>query len=636
MALIMMDLEEISRRSIIWSNRAIFWGRGLTKSNKRINFNQNIRLKSALLLLLGSLVFYTSRGQYYLRGEIRDENNGLMPNVKIRLHSSGYLYYSGSTGAFGIPISQLNDSLTLVADGYEDRTMRVDANEFQTIRLRPIFRTTAAPPPSRGLMSLTKDWRPFNKTNWTVDGETYSSLVENAFIPAAKYPETGFAVRIDKASYSNVRRFLNMGSTIPPDAVRIEELLNYFNFGYTDPPPDSCFTLSSHLSDCPWNEGDQLLFLQVCARKLDPARIPPANLVFLIDASGSMDLPNKLPLIKSAFSLLVNNLRPVDTVSIVVYGSMVGVWLPPTSGQEKKKILESIDSLAPGGSTPGEAGIRAAFRVAKSQMIKGGNNRVILATDGDFNEGETSEEELEKLVTQYKDWGIYLTCLGVGMGNYKDSKLEVLAKKGNGNFAYLDDEEEAEKVLVREFTQTVYAVADDAYLNINFNPAIVKDYRLIGFDNKIKALSDSLSGIQGGEVGSGHSLLALFELTPVSPDSLAARGRDRLARVVLNYRLPHDSLERVTSYSCPNRWIAFHDLQPCYRFASSIALFGGLLKKSPFMKQADWKDVIEMAQDSRDPDDGMQQEFISLIEKARKIYGKGKRVRGERVVRVDR
>ena len=583
------------------------------------------------MLLLSSLLFYSSRAQYYLRGEIRDENNGLVSNVKIRLHSSGYLYYSGNTGAFGIPIPQTTDTLTLVADGYEDQTAAVDAAQYQTIRLKPIFRSAATASPSKGLMSLTKDWRPVGRRDWTVGAETYSSLVENRFVPAMRYPETGFAVRIDKASYSNVRRFLNMGSTIPPDAVRIEELLNYFNFGYTDPPVDSCFTLFSHLSDCPWNEGNRLLFLQVCARKLDPARIPPANLVFLIDASGSMDLPNKLPLIKSAFSLLVNNLRPMDTVSIVVYGSMVGVWLPPTSGVEKKKILQSIDDLTPGGSTPGEAGIRAAYRVAKSQLIKGGNNRVILATDGDFNEGETSEEELEKLVTQYKDWGIYLTCLGVGMGNYKDSKLEVLAKKGNGNFAYLDDEQEAEKVLVREFTQTVYAVADDAYLNIDFNPLLVKNYRLIGFDNKVNALSDSLSEIQGGEVGSGHSLLALFELTPVSADSIV-QGVDQglLARVVLNYKLPHDSVERVTGYSCANHVIAFRDLQPCYRFASSIALFGGLLKKSPFMKQADWKEVIEMAQESRDPEDGMQLEFIGLIEKARRIYGKTRKVKVER------
>jgi Ca-activated chloride channel homolog len=596
----------------------------LTKSKERINFNQNIRLKSALLMVLGSLLFYSSQGQYYLRGEIRDENNGLMPNVKIRLHSSGYLYYSGGSGSFGIPIAQATDTVTLIADGYEDRTMGVDATKFQTIRLKPIFRTTSPTTP-KGLMSLTKDWRPVAHRDWTVGAETYSSLVENGFIPAVKYPETGFAVRIDKASYSNVRRFLNMGSTIPPDAVRIEELLNYFNFGYTDPPTDSCFTLRSQLSECPWNPGDQLLFLQVCARKLDPARIPAANLVFLIDASGSMDLPNKLPLIKSAFSLLVNNLRTMDTVTIVTYGSMVGVWLPPTSGAEKKKILESIDEITPGGATPGEAGIRAAYRVAKSQLIKGGNNRVILATDGDFNEGETSEEELEKLVVQYKDWGVDLTCLGVGMGNYKDSKLEVLAKKGNGNFAYLDDEEEAEKVLVREFTQTVYAVADDAYLNIVFNPSIVKDYRLIGFDNKAIALSDSLSEIQGGEVGSGHSLLALFELTPVSADSMVGGDPERLAKVVLNYKLPHDTMERITCYSCPDQLIAFRDLQPCYRFASSIALFGGLLKRSPFMKQADWKEVIEMAQESGDPQDGMQQEFIGLIEKARKIYGKNRR-----------
>jgi len=236
--------------------------------------------------------------------------------------------------------------------------------------------------------------------------------------------------------------------------------------------------------------------------------------------------------------------------------------------------------------------------------------------------GETSEEELEKLVTIHKQWGIYLTCLGVGMGNYKDSKLEVLAKKGNGNFAYLDDEKEAEKVLVREFTQTVYAVADDAYLNIAFNPTLVKSYRLIGFDNKVKMLTDSLNEVQGGEVGSGHSLLALFEITPTDPDSVEMEDKSRLARVVLNYRLPHDSLIKTSTYICPSQLTAFRDLQPCYRFASSIALFGGLLKRSKFTSQAGWKDVIELAEKSRDPEDGVQEEFIGLVEKARKIYGK--------------
>ncbi|HWB91850.1 MAG TPA: von Willebrand factor type A domain-containing protein [Puia sp.] len=582
-------------------------------------------MKSALLLLMCSLCFYASQGQYYLRGEIKDENNGLLPDVSIRLHSSGFLYHSGSSGAFGIPVPAAADTITLSAEGYQTLTLPVNTNKYQTIQLRSSVVSTPSVPDKRGLLSLTKDLRATDRKDWTVGHETYSSLVENDFIPALRYPETGFAVTIDKASYSNVRRFLNMGSTIPPDAVRIEELLNYFNFGYIDPPRDSVFALHSRLSECPWNGADRLLFLQVCARKLDPARIPPANLVLLIDVSGSMDLPNKLPLLKSAFGLLVNNLRAIDTLSIVTYGASVAVALQPTSGVEKKKILDAIDDLAPGGATPGEAGIRAAFRLAKSEFIKGGNNRVILATDGDFNEGETSEGELEKLVTQYKDWGIYLTCLGVGMGNYKDSKLEAMAKNGNGNFAYLDDEREAEKVLVREFTQTVYAVADDAYVNIQFNPGLVKRYRLIGFDNKVKMLSDSLSQLQGGEVGSGHSLLALFEIVPANPDTTEVRDADRIARVQLNYHIPHDPTARVSSYDCASQTIPFRELQPCYRFASSIALFGALLKKSRFTRQAGWKDAIEMAQQSSDPQDAMQQEFITLIEKARKIYGRSSR-----------
>ena len=580
-------------------------------------------MKDVAILVIGCLIFHSSFGQFYLRGEIKDENNSYLPNVRILLHSSGYLYHSGSSGEFGIPVPKPSDSVTLSADGFQTTTVHVDATIYQNLTLKLSYHPP--PVPKKRLLSLTKDLKGSDWKGWTVGSETYSSLVENEFVPASRFPETGFAVNIDKASYSNVRRFLNMGTTIPPDAVRIEELLNYFNFGYTEPPKDSCFSIHSDLSECPWNPDDQLLFLRVCARKIDPARIPPANLVFLIDVSGSMDLPNKLPLLKSAFSLLVNNLREIDTVSIVVYGSTVGVWLPPTSGGEKKKIQKAIEDLSPGGPTPGEAGIRAAYRVAKSQFIRGGNNRVILATDGDFNVGETSEDELEKLVSLHKQWGIYLTCLGVGMGNYKDSKLEVLAKKGNGNFAYLDDEREAEKVLVREFTQTVYAVADDAYLNISFNSTLVKDYRLIGFDNKLKVLADSMNEVQGGEVGSGHSLLALFEITPTDPDSVDIVDKNRLARVVLNYKLPHDSIGRVSLYECPSDLTAFRNLQPCYRFASSIALFGGLLKRSRFTSQAGWKDVIDMAQKSSDPDDGMQQEFIGLIEKARKIYGHQKR-----------
>lgn len=606
----------------------------MTKKKERINLNQNIQLKNVVLIFFSSLFFYHSYSQYYLRGEIKDENNGLLPNVKILLHSSGYTYHSGSSGAFGIPVPESYDTITLSTEGFQTVSLRVNTTQYQNI----ILKMHSRPPvvARKRLLSLTKNMSAADWKGWSIGGETYSSLVENEFVPAERFPETGFAVTIDKASYSNVRRFLNMGSTIPPDAVRIEELLNYFNFGYKAPAADSCFSFHSNLSPCPWNPEDQLLYLQVCARKIDPSKIPPANLVFLIDVSGSMDMPNKLPLLKSAFNLLINNLRQTDTVSIVIYGSTVGVWLPPTSGGDKKIIQKAIEELSPGGPTPGEAGIRAAYRLAKSQYREGGNNRVILATDGDFNVGETSEDELEKLVTLHKQWGIYLTCLGVGMGNYKDSKLEVLAKKGNGNFAYLDDEREAEKVLVREFTQTVYAVADDAYLNISFNPGMVKEYRLIGFDNKVKIISDSLNEVQGGEVGSGHSLLALFEIKPADRDSVSKLSTlkdwnepvmadsGKLARVVLNYKLPHDTLARTTAYECPSRVTPFQELQPCYRFASSIALFGTLLKKSRFSHQAGWKEDIEMAENSSDPDDGMQREFVTLIEKARKIYGKEK------------
>ena len=585
-------------------------------------------MKNVVFILIACILFYSSSAQYYLRGEIKDESNNFLPNVKIQLHSSGYIYYSGSSGGFGIPIPQSIDSLTLTAEGFRTIVMQVDAGVYQSIVLK--LQYYPPPVPQKRLLSLTKNLKPSDWKGWTVGRETYSSLIENGFVSAYKFPETGFAVTIDKASYSNVRRFLNMGSTIPPDAVRIEELLNYFNFGYTAPAPDSCFFLHSYLSECPWNSGHQLLFLQVCARKLDPAKIPPANLVFLIDVSGSMDMPNKLPLLQSSFRLLVNNLRDIDTVSIVVYGSSVGVWTPPTAGNEKKKILKAIEDLAPGGPTPGEEGIRAAYRVAKSQFIKGGNNRVILATDGDFNVGETSEEDLEKLISLNKQGGVYLTCLGVGMGNYKDSKLEILAKKGNGNFAYLLNEKEAEKVLVEEFTQTVYAVADDAYLNIAFDPDLVKDYRLIGFDNKVNSLTDSLNEVQGGEVGSGHSLLALFELDPVETDSIRQPAdRNKLAGVVLDYRLPGDSLERKSTYKCPSQFTRFDALPPCYRFAASVALFGGLLKKTHYMGQAGWKEAIGLAQRSYDPTDGVQRELIDLMEKARKIYKREKHPKTE-------
>ncbi len=576
-------------------------------------------MKIAVAISLLLITISPAFSQYYLRGEVRDEKQNALSNAKILLHSTRYVYYSGSSGSFGILSTRETDSITITLEGYQPVCVRLEATKYQTIILKMLY--SSANLQRNRLVSFTRNLSPADRQNRTISGETYSSLVENEFMPARKYPETGCAIHTDKASYSNIRRFLGMNTQVPPDAVRIEELLNYFSFDYTAPARDSVFGFKSYLSDCPWNEQSRLLFLHASARKIDPQKIPPTNLVFLIDVSGSMDMPNRLPLLKSAFKLLVDNLREKDTVSIVVYGSTVGVWLTPTSGVEKDKIRRSIEELYPGGSTPGESGIRTAYRLAKSQYIPGGNNRVILATDGDFNVGQTSEDELEKMITQHQQSGIYLTCLGVGMGNYKDSKLEILAKKGNGNFAYLDNEKEAEKVLVKELTQTLYTVADDAFLNLWFNPSVVKEYRLIGFDNKVNALADSLSEVEGGEVGSGHSLLAMFELVPLSQSYDWGHAKDGLAKATLNYKIPGDSIGRVTGYTVPVSYTEFPELPDCYRFATAVSMFAGMLKNSPYMRMVNWNDAAIIADEAHNPQDAIQKEFISMIAKAKKIYG---------------
>jgi Ca-activated chloride channel homolog len=580
-------------------------------------------LKTVLTIWIALCACLQGNGQYYLRGEIRDEQKNPVSNVKIRLQSSEYLYYSGSMGGFGITIPRLIDTMTIVADGFYPNIVAVNADKYQTITLKARFAPT--PKPSNRLLSLTKNLSSEMRNRWTVGAETYSSLLENPFIPADEYPETGFAININKASYSNIRRFINLDNIVPPDAIRLEEMMNYFNIHYTEPGHDSVFNYQSIISSCPWNTAHELLFLNICAKKAKLDSIPPANLVFLIDVSGSMDLPNRLPLLKSAFSLMVNNLRQMDTVSIVVYGGVNGVWLTPTSGAEKKKILESIAQLEAGGSTPGEGGIRAAYRLAKSNFIKGGTNRVILATDGDFNVGQQSEEELNQLINGYRSSEIYLTCLGVGMGNYKDSKLEVLASQGKGNFAYLDNEREAEKVLMQEFSQTIYAVAKEAYVDIRFDPSVVKSYRLIGFDNKASALQDTLNVLQGGEIGSGHSLMALIEIEPAQLETVSTFHAVPFAKMRMHYQLPVENINHLEEFDVAYQYVPFAELPNYYRFSASVALFGGLLKKSSYTAKTSWDELALIARASYDTSDVSQTEYIQLIEKAKKIYHKDKK-----------
>ncbi|HEY8397617.1 MAG TPA: von Willebrand factor type A domain-containing protein [Flavihumibacter sp.] len=538
----------------------------------------------------------------------------------MTLHSTGYLYYSGASGGFGITSAREEDSVTLSLDGYKTSTFLIKSSKENNFVL-PLLVKKASQPEKR-LMSITRNMKPTELTRFSVGGETYNSLRENDYMEAARFPTIDFAVNTDKASYSNIRRFINMGSTVPPDAVRIEEMLNYFALDYEAPADGEDFHVTTRLSECPWRPANQLFYVKLSARKLDLSQIPPSNLVFLIDVSGSMDMPNRLPLLKSAFKLMVNNLRPIDTISIVIYGGSVGVWLQPTSGAEKETINKAIDELTASGSTAGESGILAAYKLAERTYIPNGNNRVILATDGDFNVGQTSEEALERMIVQERQKGIYLTCLGVGMGNYKDSKLEVLAKKGNGNFAYLDNEKEAEKVLVKELTQTMYSVADDALLHISFLPQNVKQYRLIGFDNKFSALSGDGEGLlEGGEVGSGHSLMAIFEIVPTERYDSAAP----LANIELTYKRPTDTDNRKMDISVnDSRISSFTSLSAPYRIAAGIVLFGGILKESKFVKPANMQDVLTILNPVVKTDDYSQKELVELIEKAKKIYYKGK------------
>jgi len=567
--------------------------------------------------------FHHSFAQYYIRGEVKDELNLPLQNVKIYMPESQSLYASGVSGGFGIPTTHATDSLIFSLDGYVTQGIRIKTSEYQHIILKII--PIGSQINKQKLVSLTtgNNGNIFPVSYY--ENESYSNLAENDFVKASSDTKTQFSMRIDKASYSNVRRFINQGTKVPVDAVRIDEMLNYFNFNYKEPDGSDVFRVESHVSDCPWNNQHRLLFLNLSAKKINLDHVPPSSLVFLIDVSGSMDLPNRLPLLKQAFQLLVKNLRKQDTVSIVTYGGTVGIWLPPTGGAHKHIISKSIEALSASGDTPGEAAIRTAYKLADATFIKGGNNRIILATDGDFNVGQSNETDLEELISKEKQSGVFLTCLGVGMGNYKDSKIEVLAKKGNGNFAYIDDLREAEKVLVTEFTQTLYSVASNVYVSTKFNPDLIKDYRLIGYDNKKSIIAEKVYELEGGEIGSGSGNTAIFEFLPTTLDSTKG-GKKNIADFEIHYRIPNDSTEKIIKYLCPDNYVKFDSLQNELRFATAVAMFGLKLRESKyFPKDLEWSFIKNVAIKAQSPDNFLETEFIESIDKSQGIYSEKKK-----------
>jgi len=557
--------------------------------------------------------------QYYITGDVKDDKNQPLQNVKIYMPSAGALYASGATGGFGIPTSNQTDSLVFSLDGYVIKSIKFKTSEYQHVVLSPL--PTNVQTSKSKLVSLTTGSAGNMFPISYYQDESYNSLAENDFIQANDKTNTEFSMRIDKASYSNVRRFINQGEQAPPDAVRVDEMLNYFNFNYKEPEKDNVFRIESQVSDCPWDTSHRLLFLNLSGRKLNLDHVPSSNLVFLIDVSGSMDLPNRLPLLKEAFQLLVKNLRQKDTVSIVTYGGSVGVWLQPTSGDQKQKISKSIEELTASGDTPGEAAIRMAYKLAESTFIKGGNNRIILATDGDFNIGQKSETDLEELISKEKLSGVYLTCLGVGMGNYKDSKIEVLAKKGNGNFAYLDDIREAEKVLVTEFTQTIYSIASNVYINAKFNPATVKQYRLIGYDNKKSVIDEKNYELEGGEIGSATGNTVIFEIIPAASDSSIPAMGAKIADFTVHYRVPKNDKEQILDYKSLENYVPFDSLNKDLQFATSVAMFGLKIRKSKyFPEDIDWDSIKNIAVNALNKDNFLDTEFVGLVDKCKTIY----------------
>ena len=471
--------------------------------------------------------------------------------------------------------------------------------------------------------------------NQDFNTEGYSAVHENGYKDVKHDPLSTFSIDVDNASYSNVRRFLNMGQMPPVDAVRVEEMINYFKYDYPEPDGDYPFSVYTETGVCPWNKNHTLLHVGLKGKSIEKSSLPPSNIVFLIDVSGSMQDANKLPLLKSAFGLLVNELRPQDKVAIVVYAGAAGVVLQSTPGNRKEKIMQAIDDLQAGGSTAGGEGLQLAYTIAEENFIKGGNNRIILATDGDFNVGVSSNADMERLVEEKRQNGVFITVLGFGMGNYKDDRMEIIADKGNGNYSYIDNLQEAQKVLVQVFGGTLFTIAKDVKFQLEFNPAYVKSYRLIGYENRILDKEDFNNDAKdAGDMGSGHTVTALYELIPAGSDentgsvdplkyqseqkSEKADVSDEMLTIKLRYKDPDGVKSRL--YEKPVK--AEKDLPAVnsdrFMFSAAVASFGMLLRNSDYKGSITYDDVIKMANNSRGTDeDGYKGEFIRLVKLAK-------------------
>lgn len=463
----------------------------------------------------------------------------------------------------------------------------------------------------------------------TPNNEDYENFVENQFDTPKNAPLSTFSIDVDNASYTNIRRFINNGQAVPKDAVRIEEMMNFFKYSYPQPKGEHPFSINTEYSDCPWNSKHQLLKIGLQGKNIPTENLSASNLVFLIDVSGSMSDPNKLPLLKQSMKILVNELRTEDKVAIVVYAGAAGMVLPPTSGDKKQTIINALDNLSAGGSTAGGAGIELAYRTALENFIKGGNNRVILATDGDFNVGTSSNKDMETLIEEKRKSGVFLTCLGYGMGNYKDSKMEILANKGNGNYAYIDNIQEANRFLGKEFKGSMFAISKDVKIQIEFNPKHVQAYRLIGYENrKLRPEDFKNDAIDAGELGSGHTVTALYEIIPANVESdysvpdlkytkTIATGNysNELATIKFRYKKPDENKSIEMIQTIENKSVGLAGASEDFKFSAAVAWFGLKLRDSKLVAVKDSSSILKLTKQGLSKDsEGYKAEFVRLVE----------------------
>ncbi len=473
---------------------------------------------------------------------------------------------------------------------------------------------------------------------------SYPHLVENSFLNAVRNPLSTFSIDVDTASYANVRRFLTSGQLPPPDAVRVEEMINYFTYNYPQPRGDDPFSANVEIAGCPWNSEHRLVRVGLKGREIARDKRPPSNFVFLIDVSGSMEPQERLPLIKQALRQLVKKMTANDRVAIVVYASAAGVRLGSTPCTQKEKILEAIDSLGAGGSTAGAAGIQAAYQMASENFIEGGVNRVLLCTDGDFNVGMTDQGQLVRLIQEKAKSGVFLTTLGVGTDNYKDALMQKLADKGNGNYHYLDTLEEAQKVLIDQMSGTLVTIAKDVKIQIEFNPSQVGAYRLIGYEKRILRKEDFNNDKKdAGEIGAGHTVTALYEIVPVGrevrehgsvdelkyqpqpateekPERYVKTGSRELMTLKLRYKQPNGDSSKLLEFPVTDSGKSYSKTSTDFKFAAAVASFGMVLRESEFKGNSSFGQILELAGESKGHDEsGYRSEFIELVKKARSL-----------------